>query len=748
MIGFDKLNDMQKKAVLQTEGPVLILAGAGSGKTGALTVRIANLIKNNIKPYNILAITFTNKAAKEMKERVNGLIGEEAKDILISTFHSTCVRILRSDIEKIGYGKNFTIYDTSDQEKVLKDIFKQMNISTADKTISVKGVKNIIGRLKDELISPEEYYKTTGNDVLKQQVAEIYRRYQEALKKNNALDFDDLIYKTVLLFRNEKDVLEKYRERYRYILIDEYQDTNTAQYEFVKLLASKYNNLCVVGDDDQSIYGFRGANIQNILDFEKDFENCTVIKLEQNYRSTKTILDVANAVISNNNKRKSKTLWTENDSGSSVHSLGFENEFLEAKFVSEKISELTKENQRKYSDFAVLYRTNAQSRTFEDQFIKVGIPYRLLGGIRFYERKEIRDIIAYLRTILNPDDYISLNRIINVPKRGIGDTSINKVLEYADENGISFFDALKDVESIKELKARAKKFTSFYETISNFIAMKDVLSIKDLICDILNKTGYLNELKEEGTLEAEGRIENLDEFISKAEQYQIENPEATLETFMEEISLVSDVDNYDENQDAVVLMTLHSSKGLEFPVVFMVGMEEGVFPSYRSIDSGSEKEIEEERRLCYVGITRAREELYLTNAKTRMQRGITHYCNPSRFIEEIPSDLIEKPVKVVRQQEKFKSPKTLAKMGTFSPKPSPYGMVGKLKDAVNSSVSEPSDFKLDFSVGDSVRAPKYGIGTVKNINPAGADFEVTVSFAGKGDKKFMAKLSKLKKVTP
>lgn len=746
MIGFDKLNEMQKKAVLQTEGPVLILAGAGSGKTGALTVRIAHLLETGVKPWNILAITFTNKAAKEMRERVEKLVGDGARDMWISTFHSTCVRILRREIHHLDYENQFSIYDGDDQEKIMREAFKRLNMSTTDKSFSVKGAMAVISHLKEEMTSWEEYsQKVDKNDLKAVRIAKVYQTYQKMLKENNALDFDDLIYKTVLLFRSFPDVLEKYQDRFRYIMVDEYQDTNTSQYELVAMLANKHKNLCVVGDDDQSIYGWRGANIRNILDFEKDFPDTTVIKLEQNYRSTKKILEAANAVIHNNQTRKDKTLWTENDAGSILHIFKADNEYDECRFVAEKIQELEKAG-RKRNEMAVLYRTNAQSRAVEDQMVKKGIPYRLFGGVRFYERKEIRDILSYLKVMANPADTIALRRIINVPKRGIGETSLDKLAAFAEEQNIPLYGALARLDEITTLKTRIAKFKDFYELFEHLREDAEGLSVAELIDAVVKRTGYLQILMAEGTDEALNRIQNIDEFVNKAAEFDKANPEGNLEGFLEEVALVADIDSYEEGEEAVALMTLHSAKGLEFPYVFIIGMEEGIFPGYRAVMYGGEKEIEEERRLCYVGITRAKEELFLTHAKNRMQHGITQYNPPSRFLKEIPADLVDLPTRQVSEMAKRYDAMTTMKNTAMGRKnvmapAARFGMGGK-KD-----MPAPRDFQLDYGVGDKVRAPKYGIGTVVSVNGGGADFEVEVSFGAKGTKKFMARLSKLIKVS-
>ncbi len=741
MINFTQLNEMQQKAVLQIEGPVLILAGAGSGKTGALTVRVAHMIEKGIRPWNILAITFTNKAAKEMRERINKLVGENANDIWVSTFHSTCVRILRSEIHHMDFDNHFSIYDADDQKKLMKECFKRLNLSLVDKEYSIRNALAVISRQKEEMISWTEYAKSIDKDnIIEVQNAKVYQIYQTMLKENNALDFDDLIYKTVLLFQQNPEVLEKYQNRFRYIMVDEYQDTNTSQYMLIKLLSQKYHNICVVGDDDQSIYGWRGANIRNILDFEKDFPNTKIIKLEQNYRSTKTILDAANSVIHNNVTRKEKTLWTENETGNVIYIYKAENEYDESRFVAEKIEELKKQG-KNYNDIAVLYRANVQSRAIEDQLVKKTIPYHLFGGVRFYERKEIKDVICYLKVLSNPADTIALSRIINVPKRGIGDTSIEKVNAFAASKNITFYDALYYLDEIPELKTRAKKFQEFYELIEHLKQDSETLSVVDLIDAIIKRSGYLQSLQNENTDEALNRIDNINEFINKAAEYEMQNPEGGLSGFLEDIALVADIDSYEENDGNVTLMTLHTAKGLEFNYVFIIGMEEKIFPSYKSVVSGGTKEMEEERRLCYVGITRAKQELYLSYAKSRTQKNILLANEPSRFLEEIPKELIEMPVRPISEAAREYALKSSRRIKPTFTKPNPYGMV---KPKIE--IPSPKNIVLDFKEGDKVRAPKYGIGTVKSISPGGADFEVEVSFTGKGVKKFMAGLSKLKKI--
>lgn len=755
MIGYDELNPMQQKAVKQKDGAVLILAGAGSGKTGALTVRIADMLEHGISPYNILAITFTNKAAKEMRERVDKLAGPSAEHVWISTFHSTCVQILRREIEKLDYSRDFSIYDADDQEKVMKEVFKELNLSITDKTYTVRGAVSAISHLKEEMISWEDYAKEVDKaDMRAYKTSRVYELYQKRLRRNNALDFDDLIYKTVLLFRTNPDVLNVYQERFKYIMVDEYQDTNTSQYELVRLLAGKYGNLCVVGDDDQSIYGWRGANIRNILDFEKDFPNAVVIKLEQNYRSTKNILTAANEVIKHNSARKDKTLWTENDTGSIIHVFRADNDIEEAVFVTEIINKNALKG-KKYKDFAVLYRTNAQSRAIEDRFVRKGIPYRLFGGVRFYERKEIKDILAYLKLIDNSADAVAIKRIINVPKRGIGDKTVETAENAASKNGTTLFEALGCAAEYPELKSRGKKLGEFYELICSFKQKAEELSVHELIEYVVNATGYRDELEQDGSDDAMMRIENIEEFASKAAEFEKENENATLSAFLEDVALVADIDSYSEDDDAVVLMTLHSAKGLEFPYVFMIGMEEGLFPSGRATNTGDPKELEEERRLCYVGITRAKKELFLTYARQRMQHGQFVYNAPSRFLGELPPELLDNPFKKVQTREipsheppkaspynfgaRFAASRAGVAVGNMSARPvvpKPYA----------AEMPKPTNVTIDFAVGDKVRAPKYGIGEVKSIKNAGRDYEVEVAFTGKGTKKFMAGLSKLKKV--
>lgn len=640
-MNLDGLNDMQKRAVKRTEGPLLIIAGAGSGKTRVLTNRIAYLIDDcGVAPYNILAITFTNKAAREMRERVDATVGNGAGEVWVSTFHSTCVRILRRYIDRIGYSNNFTIYDTDDQKSVIKDICKKFNIDT--KLLKERTIMNAISHAKDELMTPEEMVLDAGGDYNAKRIANVYVEYQKTLKLNNALDFDDLIFKTVELFEHDAEVLNYYQDRFRYIMVDEYQDTNTSQFKLVSMLAAKYGNLCVVGDDDQSIYKFRGANITNILNFENTFEGTKVIKLEQNYRSTQTILNAANAVIQNNVGRKSKSLWTENGEGEKVNYTLYENGYEEADGVVNSISSFVRDGWN-YNDIAILYRTNAQSRVLEEKLMMKNIPYRIYGGISFYQRKEIKDILAYLKTIDNGMDGQAVRRIINVPKRGIGATTIERVQEYADQNSYTFWQALCEADNIDTIKRGAGKIEPFVTLISSLKAKQQFMSLKELAETVLEDTRYIESLAESETAEEiEARQENIDEFINKIVSYetgcQEKGEKPTLSGFLEEVALIADIDNLNESEKQVMLMTLHSAKGLEFPIVYMTGMEDGLFPSYMTIVSDDPTEIEEERRLCYVGITRAEKILNLSSAKMRMVRGETQMNKVSRFINEIPKE--------------------------------------------------------------------------------------------------------------
>lgn len=740
---YDTLNPPQREAVAQTEGPVLILAGAGSGKTRVLTHRIAYLMEEmGVNPWNILAITFTNKAAQEMRERVDKLVGFGSESIWVSTFHSACVRILRRHIDNLGYDTNFTIYDTDDQKSLMKDVCRKLNIDT--KVYKERSLLAQISHAKDELLTPDDMEMKAAGDYNMKKVASVYREYQAALRKNNALDFDDLIVKTVELFQNCGAVLEYYQERFKYIMVDEYQDTNTAQFKFISLLAQKYENLCVVGDDDQSIYKFRGANIGNILGFERVFPDAKVIRLEQNYRSTKNILNAANQVIANNTERKAKTLWTENEEGSKVHFRQFFNAYEEAEYVAGEIGRMKREGMGSYRDCAILYRTNAQSRIFEEKFIAANIPYKLVGGVNFYARKEIKDLLCYLKTIDNARDDLAVQRIINVPKRGIGATTLGRVQDYADNMGISLYEALRVAEEVPSIGRSLSKIDGFVTFIQSLKSKADVLSVEELLQEVIDATGYVAELEAEDTEESRARIENIDELISKTVAYQEAMEEqdqpATLSGFLEEVALVADIDTVDPDQDYVLLMTLHSAKGLEFPKVFMVGMEDGIFPSHMTISYGDDGELEEERRLCYVGITRAMKDLTLTCAQQRMIRGETQYNKVSRFVREIPRELVDLGHTIQEKKPKAED---------LIPTPTKYS---KMKEILQSRNYKPREFKvtksgsLDYEVGDTVRHIKFGVGIVKEIVEGGRDYEVTVEFDKVGVKKMFASFAKLKKI--
>lgn len=748
---YDTLNEQQKEAVFHTEGPLLILAGAGSGKTRVLTHRIAYLIEERgVNPWNILAITFTNKAAGEMRERVDRLVGFGAESIWVSTFHSTCVRILRRYIDRIGFDTNFTIYDSDDQKSLMRDVCRVLDVDT--KKYKERMFLSAISAAKDEMITPDEYELNAAGDFGKQKIAQVYREYERQLHANNALDFDDLLLKTVQLFQTQPDVLESYQERFRYIMVDEYQDTNTVQFKFVSLLAAKYQNLCVVGDDDQSIYKFRGANIRNILNFEQEFQNARVIKLEQNYRSTQNILNAANAVIQNNRGRKDKTLWTDNGDGEKVHLRQFDTAYDEAEFVADDIRKNI-ENGGTYQDYAILYRTNAQSRMFEEKFVACNIPYKIVGGVNFYARREIKDLLCYLKTIDNGRDDLAVRRIINVPKRGIGLTTITRIQESAAAREIGFYEALLGLDLIPGVARAASKLDSFVALIEYFKRRSDEVSITDLMNEIIEKTGYIENLEAEDKEDAQARIENIEELVSKIAAYEeqcaADQVKPSLSQFLEEVALVADIDSLEENPDYVVLMTLHSAKGLEFPHVYLVGMEDGLFPSYMTITSDNDEDLEEERRLCYVGITRAEQELTMTCARKRMTRGETHYNRMSRFLQEIPKELMEngslpfdKEMQKEREQELIRQNAYTQAKQAFRQKP--FQNYGIQKGAKAFAVSKEKG--LDYQVGDRVRHIKFGEGTVKGILEGGRDFEVTVEFDTAGVKKMFATFAKLKKI--
>lgn len=764
---YDKLNEPQREAVYHTDGPLLILAGAGSGKTRVLTHRIAYLIEErNVNPWNILAITFTNKAAGEMRERVDSLVGFGSESIWVSTFHSMCVRILRRFIDRLGYDNRFTIYDTDDQKTLMKEVCKKVSIDT--KVFKERSLMSAISSAKNELILPDEFELNVGGDFAKLKIAKVYREYEAQLKANNALDFDDLLVKTVQLLQTQPDVLENYQERFRYIMVDEYQDTNTVQFQLVRLLAGKYRNLCVVGDDDQSIYKFRGANIRNILDFEHEFSDACVIKLEQNYRSTGNILNAANRVIANNKGRKEKTLWTANGEGELVHLRQFDTGYDEADFIAEDIKKEVRAG-ASYNDHAVLYRTNAQSRLLEEKFVAMNVPYKIVGGVNFYARREIKDLLAYLKTIDNGMDDIAVRRIINVPKRGIGLTTINRIQESAAERGLGFYETLMAPELIPGIGRSAAKLDSFAALIEYFKGLTGQMSITDLLREVIEKTGYMESLDSEDKEDAQARKENIDELINKAAAYEEaaedRDEPATLSAFLEEVALVADIDSLDEEQDYVVLMTLHSAKGLEFPHVYLAGMEDGLFPSYMTITSDDRDDLEEERRLCYVGITRAEQELTLTCARRRMVRGETQYNKISRFIKEIPAELldtgsrrIEPETEVPVQQNTYAHAREAFRARAFgaaysngagkssgvSSGKSSQGLASLQK---GSQLAAGSGGSPDYAEGDRVRHVKFGEGTVLEIRSGGRDYEVTVDFDSAGVRKMFAKFAKLVKIS-
>lgn len=746
---YDNLNSMQREAVFHTEGPLLILAGAGSGKTRVLTHRAVYLIEEKgINPYHIMAITFTNKAAGQMRERIDQLVEVGAESIWVSTFHSTCVRILRRHIDRLGYDTHFTIYDTDDQKNLMKEICKRMEIDT--KLYKERSFLSVISKAKDELVSPEEFALRAAGDFVKERQAAVYREYQALLLKNNALDFDDLIVKAVELLRQDEQVLDYYQERFRYIMVDEYQDTNTAQFQLIKLLAAKYQNLCVVGDDDQSIYKFRGANIKNILDFEEVYPDARVIKLEQNYRSTQNILDAANMVITHNVGRKAKELWTDNGVGEKIDFDQLDSAYEEAEYILRDIQKKVRNGKYQYGECAVLYRTNAQSRLFEEQFVVNNIPYKVVGGVNFYARKEIKDLLAYLKTIDNGRDDLAVRRIINVPKRGIGATTLSRVQEYADQEGISFYQALRmadDISNIGRGGVKIKPFVTFIQTMRSKV---EFLSVSQLLQDIIEQTGYVEELEAEDSDEARARIENIDELISKATAYEETEETPTLSGFLEEVALVADIDSLADDNDYVVLMTLHSAKGLEFPNVYLAGLEDGLFPGYMAITSDDPMDLEEERRLCYVGITRAMTDLTITCAKQRMIRGDTQYNKISRFVEEIPGNLLTRAVKQ-KPAVKPQSETSTQSFGRAGSKLNPLFNTrnvyqNKSYQTTSFASNSTSKISLEYTNGDRVKHIKFGEGTVQQIVEGGRDYEVTVQFDKVGTKKMFASFAKLKKV--
>lgn len=746
MGNLNALNSAQREAAEHIKGPLLILAGAGSGKTRVLIHRIAEMIDNyRINPWNILAITFTNKAAGEMRERVDKLIGQGADSIWVATFHATCARILRRHIDLIGYDTDFSIYDTDDQKTVMKDVLKRLNIDS--KILKERVVLNAISRAKDELIGVEEFTINSKGDYRAECIARAYDEYQTTLKKNNCLDFDDIIVLTIKLFKEHPQVLDNYQERFKYIMVDEYQDTNTAQFELIRLLADKYRNLCVVGDDDQSIYKFRGANISNILDFEKVYPEAKVVKLEQNYRSSQNILDAANSVIGNNEARKDKSLWTDSDKGSLIHLRQLDNAYEEAEFVAGDIRSAVNRGAGRLNECAVLYRTNAQSRIMEEAFVREGIAYNIVGGVNFYSRKEIKDILAYLKTINNGVDDVAVKRIINVPRRGIGQTTINKVSDYAANEGISFFDALCDSERIPGLGKATVKIAGFTNMILVMRSRLEVLGIEGLLKDVIDQTGYVKELEESGEEDATDRIENIDELISKAASYEETAEGPTLSGFLEDVALVSDIDMTDSEAERVLLMTLHAAKGLEFDRVYITGMEEGLFPSSMTLFDEDPTAIEEERRLAYVGITRARHELFLTYAKMRMLRGETQFNTVSRFVKEIPESLMDNRLPKPRFfEDSFDAPAPAAvKKQVVSIREIQEQEKARQREAIIRKEGQPN-IKLDYIVGDRVRHIKYGEGIVTAIEQAPKDKKVTVLFDQVGQKIMYASFARLVKL--
>lgn len=790
---YDTLNEKQKEAVFQTEGPVLILAGAGSGKTRVLTHRAAYLIDRlGVNPWNIMAITFTNKAAGEMRERIEKIVGFGSDSIWVATFHASCVRMLRRYIDRLGFDNNFTIYDTDDQKTAMKELCKKLQIDT--KMLKERAILSAISSAKNNLKSPAEYELEAMGDFTKQRIAKVYKEYQAMLKKSNALDFDDLLVKTVELFKACPDVLESYQERFRYIMVDEYQDTNTVQFEFVRLLAAKNRNLCVVGDDDQSIYKFRGADIRNILDFEKVYPDAAVIKLEQNYRSTQNVLDAANAVICHNKGRKEKALWTDKGRGNRLHFRQFDTAYEEAEFIAGDVAKKKRDDCADYHDCAVLFRTNAQARLLEERFVLSGIPYDVVGGVNFYARREIKDLLAYLKTIDNGRDDVAVRRIINVPRRGIGATTIARVQEYADREGLSFYDALREAENIQSLGKGVSKLLPFVTMIQGFRSKVEIYGLANLMRDIIEMTGYVRLLEESGEEDAESRIENIDELMSKIVAYEESEEAPTLGGFLEEVALVADIDGVSGEDNKVLLMTLHSAKGLEFPHVYIAGMEDGIFPSYMTITADDPGEIEEERRLAYVGITRAKEDLTLTYARQRMMRGETQYNPVSRFIREIPEDLMDARVPAVKRRDYEEEYEKDSSMRSYF-HTKPYGgrtengsfgktaSLGNLEEGVG--VTRPAnDVRLrpkavvlpkrtaaenrpyftkdagltgltkgipaggrpEYDTGDRVRHIKYGEGTVKKLEEGARDYQVTVDFDSAGTKVMYAAFAKLKKI--
>mgnify|MGYP005912091029 CR=1 FL=1 len=783
---YSNLNPCQRQGVLATEGPLLLLAGAGSGKTTVLINRVANLLRYGrgsdtdeiplpisrdevefleqyaarpdpeqrplmqylcavepARPWEVLAITFTNKAANELKERLGRMLGEEvAADVWASTFHSACVRILRRDIDRLGFDRSFTIYDSDDSKRVIKDIIKELELE--EKSFPPREVQTIISRAKNDMQTPEDFagQGKAINDWRKIRMGKVYSLYNKKLRDANALDFDDLLWHTVRLLETAGDVREYYQRKFRYILIDEYQDTNALQYRLAALLTNQAKNICVVGDDDQSIYRFRGADISNILNFEKEYKGTRTIRLEQNYRSTQNILNAANEVIANNQGRKAKRLWTENPEGDLIDLRQFQSGFEEAEYVAGEITRGVRTEGKKYRDYAILYRTNAQSRLFEEKLLLANVPYKIVGGVNFYARREIKDLLAYLRVIENPEDDLAVLRIINVPRRGIGAATINKVQDWEAEQGIRFYDALLEAEYVPGLMRSLNKIKSFTSFLQVLRAKADYLSVKELLNEIIEETGYVADLQAEGTEEAAARIENIDELISKIADYEESAEQPSLGGFLQEVALVSDIDSVDEESDYVLLMTLHSAKGLEFPNVFLAGMEDGIFPSYMTITGDDPSELEEERRLCYVGITRAMQHLTLTCARQRMIRGEVQYNKMSRFVKEIPRELIS----LERERGEIEDRKPKMDIPTRGSVYAAMKQAFREKPQQAKTFSAQKATKLDYEIGDTVRHIKFGVGIVTDIVDGGRDYEVTVNFDQAGTKKMFASFAKLKKL--
>ncbi len=758
----EKLNDRQREAVEYTEGPMLILAGAGSGKTRVLTFKIAYLLEQGIvKPWEILSITFTNKASKEMKERVEQLVESQASSIWLGTFHSICVRILRREIEAFGYRVDFNIFDEQDKDKIIKEAMKKLNID--DKQYSLAYVKKEISNAKDKMIDQFEYAKNVTGDFRKEEVAKIYIAYQEVLKKNNALDFDDILRITVKIFLENPDVLTYWQKKFKYILVDEYQDTNKVQFLFISLLSSYHGNICVVGDESQSIYGFRGADISNILNFEKEFPNAKIIKLEENYRSTKNILKAANVLINNNKSKIDKNLWTQNLEGDKIICRTLKNEYEEIEFIIDEIDSICKKEKLNYSDFAVLFRTNAQARVIEEVFLRSGTPYKLIGGLKFYSRKEIKDVVSYLRLIQNKDDEVALKRVINEPKRGIGNSAVEKIEEIAITNNVSMFEVMQNSNNLIGIRS-AGNIVMFRDMINSIIERKDTMLISELIKTILKESGYEAMLNEEQTKENENRFENLMEFIGVAIEFEKEHADNSLSEFLEGIALISDIDNLDESVEAVTLMTLHSAKGLEFKNVFLVGLEDGIFPSKRSIDE--DEFVEEERRLCYVGITRAKEKLYITNASKRTMYGNTTYSLPSRFISELPNELLELQGEQKENIDNFKRAEMFKNVNSRSTS-NGFGTENRVKSNIPDKSNSKSKFGLSvdsflnsfktsnvventsennkdkYKVNMKVKHKKFGVGVIKSIEEEGNDFKLEIVFENSGFKRLMANYTPL-----